>query len=41
MKKQKKKGILKNLYTFFDGRERVLDTFESEVFPIKIEGTAF
>ena len=39
--KQKKKDILTNLYVFFDGKERVLDTFESGKFPIKIEGKDF
>ena len=40
-KKQEKKDILKNLYALFEGRKRVLDTFESKIFPIKIEGTGF
>ena len=40
-KRQKKKDILKNLYAFFEGRERVLDAFESKIFPIKIGGTGF
>ena len=40
-KNQKKKDILKNLYTLFHGRERVLDAFESGIFPIKFEGTVF
>ena len=40
-KKLKKKDILKNLYALFDGRERVLDAFESGTSPIKIEGTGF
>ena len=40
-KKQKKQDILKSLYPLFDGRERVLDVFESGIFPIKIEGTDF
>ena len=40
-KKQRKKYNLKNLYARFDGRERVLDAFESGIFPIKIEGTGF
>ena len=38
-KKQKKKDILKNLYALFDGREKVLDSFKSGIFPIKIKGT--
>ena len=40
-KKQEKKDILKNLNAPFEGRERVLDAFESKIFPIKIEGTGF
>ena len=40
-KKQKKKDILKNLYALFDSRERVLDAFESKIFPVKIEGAGF
>ena len=40
-KKQKKKYILKSLYALFDGRERVLDAFESKIFPITKEGTGF
>ena len=40
-KKQVKKDILKNLYPSFEGRERVLDVFESKIFPTKIEGTVF
>ena len=40
-KKQKEKDILKNLYAVFDGRERVLDAFESKIFPIKNKGTGF
>ena len=42
MKKQQKKGIPKNLYPFFDGRERVLDAFENGIFPVnKFEGKVF
>ena len=40
-KKQEKKDILKNLNAPFEGRERILDAFESKIFPIKIEGTGF
>ena len=40
-KKQVKKDILKNLYVLFESRERVLDAFESKIFPIKNEGTGF
>ena len=39
--KTKKKYILKNLYAFFDGRERVLRVFKSRIFPIKRKGKAF
>ena len=40
-KKQKKTNVLKNLYTLLAGRERVLDAFESKIFPIKNKGTGF
>ena len=40
-KKQEKKDILNNLYARFEDRERVLDTFESKIFPSKIESTGF
>ena len=40
-KKKREKNILKNLYAFFEGRERGLDIFESKIFSIKIEGTDF
>ena len=40
-KKQKKKDVLKNLYEFFNGRENVLNAFESKIFPIKIKSTGF
>ena len=32
-KNKKKKDILKKLYAFFEGRERVLDAFKSRLFP--------
>ena len=35
------KDNILNLYILFDGREKVLDAFESEKCPIKIEGTCF
>ena len=38
-KKQKKEDILKNVYNLFEGRERVLNAFDSKIFPIKTEGT--
>ena len=39
--KQQKKDILKNLYNLFDGRERVLNTFDNKIFPIKTKSTGF
>ena len=40
-KKEQKEVILKNLYNFLEGRERVLEVFESKIFPIKSKGTGF
>ena len=40
-KKQKAKNILKNLYSFFEGRERVLNSFDSKIFPIKAKGSGY
>ena len=40
-KKQQKKDVLENLYNFFDGREKVLNAFDSKIFPIKIRGTGY
>ena len=40
-KKQQKEDVLQNSYNLFEGRERVLNTFDSKIFPIKIEGTGF
>ena len=40
-KKQKKHDILKNLYTIFEGRERVLHAFESKLLPIKTKCTGY
>ena len=34
-KKKGKKGVLKNLHNFFEGREIVLNAFDSKIFPIK------
>ena len=36
-KNTKKEDDLKNLYALFEGRERVLDAFESKKFPIKAQ----
>ena len=38
-KKQEKEIVLKNLYNFFEGREKILDAFESKIFSIKSKGT--
>ena len=38
-KKQEKEIVLENLYNIFEGREKVLDVFESKIFPIKSKGT--
>ena len=38
-KKQEKEIVLKNLYNFFEGREKVLDAFESKIFSIKSKGS--
>ena len=40
-KKQKEKNILKNLYSFFEGREKVLNSFDSKIFPIKVKGSGY
>ena len=35
---QEKQEVLKNLYSLFEGREKILDAFESKIFPIKTRG---
>ena len=40
-KKNRKKDILKNLHNFFEGREKVLNAFDSKIFPIKTKGTGY
>ena len=40
-KKRKKKDVLTNLYKFFEGREKVLNAFDSKIFPIKTKGTGY
>ena len=40
-KKQEKEIILKNLYKLCEGRERVLDDFESKIFSTKSKGAGF
>ena len=37
-KKQEKEIILEDLYNFFEGRENILDAFESKIFSIKSKG---
>ena len=39
--KKQKEDVFKNLYNLFDGRERVLNGFDSKIFLIKIEGIGF
>ena len=40
-KKQQKEDVLKNLYHLFEGRERVPNSFDRKIFPIKIDSTGF
>ena len=40
-KKQQKEDVLENLYNIFEDIKRVLNAFDSKIFPIKIEGTGF
>ena len=37
-KKQEKEIVLENLYNFFEGREKNLDSFESKIFSVKSKG---
>ena len=37
-KKQEKKIVLENLYNFFEGREKILDAFKSNIFLTKSKG---
>ena len=39
-KKQEKEIVLKNLYNFFEGREKILDAFESKIFLTKFTGAS-
>ena len=39
--KQEKEIVLENLCNFFEGREKVLDAFESKTFSIKSQGAGF
>ena len=38
-KNQERKDVLENLYNFFQGREKVLNAFDSKIFSIKIKGS--
>ena len=38
-KKQEKEIVLQNLYNFFEGREKILDAFDSKIFSIKSNST--
>ena len=38
-KNEKKKLFFQNLYNFFEGREKILDAFESKIFSIKSKGS--
>ena len=38
-KKREKEIVLENLHRFFEGREKVLDAFESKIFSIKSKGS--
>ena len=40
-KKQKKTDIFKNIYPLFDGKEGVLDVFESKIFQLKTKLQVF
>ena len=40
-KKQEKWIVLKNLHNFFEGREKILDAFESQIFLTKSKGSGF
>ena len=40
-KKKEKKDVLTNLHKFFEGREKVLNAFDSKIFPIKTKGTGY
>ena len=37
-KKTRKRNCSRNLYNFFEGREKILDAFESKIFSIKSKG---
>ena len=39
-KKQEKEIVLKNLHKFWEGREKILDAFESKIFLKKSKGAS-
>ena len=39
-KKRQKEIVLQNLYNFFEGREEIIDAFESKIFSIKSKGSS-
>ena len=39
-KKQEKEIVLKNLHKFWEGREKILDAFESKIFLTKSKGAS-
>ena len=40
-KKQDKEIVLENLYNFFEGREKILDAFESKIFSTNLRAQVF
>ena len=40
-KKQEKETVLENLYKFWEGREKIIDAFESKIFSSKSKVQAF
>ena len=40
-KKTEKKDVIKNLYNFFEGREKVPNAFDSKIFSIKTKDTDY
>ena len=40
VKKQEKEMVVKTLYNFFNGREKVLNAFQSKIFSTKSKGSA-
>ena len=40
-KKQEKEDVIKNLHNFYNGRKKVINAFNSKIFPIKTKGTGY